>query len=44
MSGDMTGRIRVDRGRGIYVYATDKKSIDELKRREVDRRQAGWGR
>ena len=34
----MTGRIRVDRGRGIYVHETDKKSIDELKRRKVDRR------
>ena len=37
-SGDMTGRIRVDMGRGIYVHETDKKSIDELKRRKVDRR------
>ena len=37
-SGDMTGRIRVDRGRGIYVHETDKKSIDELKRKKVDRR------
>ena len=34
----MTGRIRVDRGRGIYVHKTDKKSIYELKRRKVDRR------
>ena len=28
----------MDRGRGIYVHETDKKSIDELKRRKVDRR------
>ena len=33
--------IRVDRGRGINVHETNKKSIDELKRRKVDRRQAG---
>lgn len=34
----MTGLIGVDRGRGIYVHETDKKSIDGLKRRKVDRR------
>ena len=28
----------MDRGRGIYVHKTDKKSIYELKRRKVDRR------
>ena len=28
----------MDRGRGIYVHETDKKSIDELKRRKVDRK------
>ena len=37
-SGGMTESIRMDRGRGIYVHETDKKSIDELKRRKVDRR------
>ncbi len=34
----MTGRIRVDKRRGIYVHETDKKGIDELKRKKVDRR------
>lgn len=34
----MTGRIGVDRGRGIYVNEIDKESIDEIKRRKVDRR------
>ena len=37
-SRDMTGRIRVDRRRGIYVHETDKKNINELKRTKVDRR------
>ena len=48
----MTGRIRLDKGRGIYVHETNKKCIDELKRKKmcrmlarsrkrVDRRQVG---
>lgn len=34
----MTGRIGVDKGRGIYVHKPDRKRIDELSRRKVDRR------
>ncbi len=34
----MTGRMRVDRRRRIFVHETDKKGIDELKRKKVDRK------
>ena len=30
----MTGHIRVDRGRGVYVHKADEKSEDELKGRK----------
>lgn len=30
-SAGMTGSIRVDRGRGIYVHQADMRGIDELK-------------
>lgn len=33
----MAGCIGVDRSGGIYVHETDKKSIDAIKMRKVDR-------
>ncbi len=30
----MTGRIRVDRGRGVYVHEADKESKNELEGRK----------
>lgn len=38
LSKGMTGRREVDRRRGIYAHEPDKKNIDKIKRRKVDRR------
>ena len=40
----MAGRIRVDKGRGIYVYKTDQKCIDKLKRGKWTGGRYGIGR
>ncbi len=34
----MTGRIRVDRGRGVYIHKADKESKKKTKREKVGKR------